>query len=48
LASHEEEVEDLWDVEQIEEILHMTYERKKRGTREGIYGNNPIHINVIV
>ena len=28
LASDEEEVEDLWVVEQIEEILHATYERK--------------------
>jgi len=28
LASDEEEVEDLRDVEQIEEILHATYERK--------------------
>jgi hypothetical protein len=31
LESDEEEVEDLLDVEQIEEILHTTYERKTRG-----------------
>jgi hypothetical protein len=31
LESDDEEVEDLRDVEQIEEILHTTYERKKRG-----------------
>jgi hypothetical protein len=35
LASDEEEVEDLWAVEQIEEILHATYERKTRGPRTG-------------
>jgi hypothetical protein len=33
LASDKEEVEDLWDVEKIEEILHATYERKTRGPR---------------
>jgi hypothetical protein len=33
LASDEEEVEDLRFVEQIEEILHTTYERKTRGPR---------------
>jgi hypothetical protein len=48
LASDEEEVQDLWDVEHIEEILHATYERKMSGLREGIEGNNPIHINVSV
>jgi hypothetical protein len=48
LASDEEEVEDLWAVEKIEEILHATYERKMRGPRVGIEGNNPIHINVSV
>jgi hypothetical protein len=48
LASDEEEVEDLWAMEQIEEILHATYERKTRGPREGIEGKNPIHINVSV
>jgi hypothetical protein len=36
LASDEEEVEDLWAMEKIEEILHTTYERKKRGPRKGI------------
>jgi hypothetical protein len=48
LASDEEEVEDLWAMEQIEEILHMKYERKMRIPRMGIEGNNPIHINVSV
>jgi hypothetical protein len=48
LASDEEEVEDLWVVESIEEILHVTYERKTRGPREGIEGNTPIHISVNV
>jgi hypothetical protein len=36
LASDEEEVDDLWDVDQIEEILCTTYERKTRGPRMGI------------
>jgi hypothetical protein len=35
LASNEEEVEDLRDVEKIEEILRATYERKTRGPRTG-------------
>ena len=35
-------------MENIEEILHETYERKMRGPREGTKGNNPIHINVSV
>jgi hypothetical protein len=48
LASDEEEVEDLQAVEQIEEILHTTYERKMRGPRLGGEGNHPIHINVSV
>jgi hypothetical protein len=48
LASDEEEVEDLRAVEQIEEILCTTYERKMRGPREGREGINPIHINVSV
>jgi hypothetical protein len=48
LASDEEEVEDLRDVEQIEEILCATYKRKTRGPRTGREGNNPIHINVSV
>jgi hypothetical protein len=48
LVSDEEEVEDLRDVEQIEEILRTTYERKTRGPRVGREGNNPIHINVSV
>jgi hypothetical protein len=33
LTTDEEEVEDLWDVEQIEEILRATYERKTIGRR---------------
>jgi hypothetical protein len=48
LASDEEEVEDLRDLEKIEEILHLTYERKMRSAREELEGNTPIHINVIV
>jgi hypothetical protein len=48
LASDEEEVEDLRDVEKIEEILRTTYERKMRGPRMGREGINPIHINVSV
>jgi hypothetical protein len=48
LASDEEEVEDLWAVEQIEEIAHETYERKTRGPRIGGEGNHSIHINVSV
>jgi hypothetical protein len=48
LESDEEEVEDLQAVEKFEEILCATYERKMRGPREGIKGNNPIHINVSV
>jgi hypothetical protein len=48
LESDEEEVEDIWAVEKIEEILHVTYERRKRGPREGIKGKNPIHISVSV
>jgi hypothetical protein len=48
LASDEEEVEDLRDVEHIEEILRATYERKTRGPRARGEGNHPIHINVNV
>jgi hypothetical protein len=48
LTSDEEEVEDLWVVEQIEEILHVTYERKTRGPRMGGEGIHPIHMNVSV
>jgi hypothetical protein len=36
------------DEEEVEEILHATYERKMRGPRVGIEGRNPIHINVSV
>ena len=48
LANDEEEVEDLRVVEQIQEILHATYERKTRGPRTGEEGIHPIHINVSV
>jgi hypothetical protein len=33
LESDEEDIEDLWDVDHIEEILCTTYERKMRGPR---------------
>ena len=46
LARNEEEVEDLWAVEQIEEILSATYERKTRGPRIGAEDSHPFHINV--
>jgi hypothetical protein len=48
LESDEEEVEDLWAVEKIQEILCATYKRKTRSPRTGREGNNPIHINVNV
>jgi hypothetical protein len=48
LASGEEEVDDLRDMENIVEILHAAYERKTRGPRTRREGNNPIHINVSV
>jgi hypothetical protein len=48
LASDEEEVEDLRVVEQIQEILRATYERKTRGPRTAEEGSHPIHINVSV
>jgi hypothetical protein len=48
LVSDEEELEDLWAVDNIEEILCATYERKTRGPRMGGEGNHPIHINVSV
>jgi hypothetical protein len=48
LVSDEEEVEDLWVVEQIEEIMHAIYERKTRVPRMEREGNDPIHINVSV
>jgi hypothetical protein len=35
-------------MEQIEEILHETYERKRGGPREGTKGKNPIQIHVSV
>jgi hypothetical protein len=48
LVSDEEEVEDLQVVEQIEEIMCTTYERKTRGPRARGEGSHPIHINVSV
>jgi hypothetical protein len=48
LTSDEEEVEDLWALKQIEEILHTTYERKKGGLRAGAEGRNPIQVSVTV
>jgi hypothetical protein len=48
LASDEEEVEDLRDMEKIEEILCTTYERKTDSRRAGTEGNTPIHVNVSV
>jgi hypothetical protein len=44
LASDEEEVEDLWDVDHIEEMLLATYERKMRGPRVGREGIHPIQV----
>jgi hypothetical protein len=48
LDTDEEEVEDIWDVEHIEEIMHETYERKTRGLGSGIEGRTLIHIIVSV
>jgi hypothetical protein len=48
LASNEEEVEDLWAMEQIEEILRTAYERKTRGARTGGEDNHSFNINVSV
>jgi hypothetical protein len=48
LASDEEELEDLRAMEQIEEILHATYERKKRGRRKGGEDSHPFHIDFSV
>ena len=48
LVSDEEEVEDLRDVEQIEETLCATYERKKRGLGSGTEGINLVQITVSV
>jgi hypothetical protein len=48
LVSDEEEVEDLWAVEKIEEILCATYERKTRGLGSGIEGITPVQIIVSV
>jgi hypothetical protein len=40
LESDKEEVEDIWVMEKIEEILHATYERKTRGLGLGTRGKN--------
>jgi hypothetical protein len=48
LKSDEQEVEDLWAMEYIEEILRATYERKTRGPRIGGEDSHPFHINVSV
>jgi hypothetical protein len=48
LESDEVEVEDIWAMEKIEEILRATYDREMRGPRMGGKGNHPIHINVSV
>jgi hypothetical protein len=48
LANDKEEVEDLQAVENIEEILHVAYERKIRGPREGGEDNHPFNINASV
>jgi hypothetical protein len=48
LANDEEEVEDLWAMEKIEEILSAAYERKTRGPRIGGEDNHPFNINVSV
>jgi hypothetical protein len=48
LESDEEEVEDFWDVEQIEEILCAKYERKTRGLGLGTEGKTPVQIIVSV
>jgi hypothetical protein len=48
LASDEEDVEDLCAVEQIEEILRATYERKTGGPRERTEGKTLIHVSVSV
>jgi hypothetical protein len=48
LASDEEEVEDIQAMEKIEEILHVTYDRKTRGPRTGGEDSHPFHSNVSV
>ena len=48
LVSDEEEVEDILAMDNIEQILRATYERKTIDPRIGREGNNPIHINVSV
>jgi hypothetical protein len=48
LTNDEEEIEDLWAMEKIKEILHATYERKTRGPRMGGEDNHLFNINVSV
>jgi hypothetical protein len=48
LVSDEEEVEDLWAMEKIEEILHVTYEKKKIGPGSGTEGETPVQITISV
>jgi hypothetical protein len=48
LANDEEEVEDLWAVEKIEEILRASYERKTKGPRIGGEDNHSFNIDVSV
>jgi hypothetical protein len=42
LESDEEEVEDLCAMENIEEILHATYERKTRGSISNEQAGTPV------
>jgi hypothetical protein len=48
LERDEEEVEDIQAMENIEEILHIMYERKTGGPRSGTKGRNPIQNTVSV
>ena len=48
LENDEEEVEYIWVVENIEGILHTTYERNAIGPRAGTEGRTHIHIGVSV
>jgi len=48
LVSDEDEVEDIWDMENIEEILYTKYERKKGGPRLETDGRTLIQITISV
>jgi hypothetical protein len=48
LEINEEEVEDLWGMDNIEEIMHTTYERKIEGPNAGTKGRTPTQITVNV